>query len=291
MDLLSGFYNAHELLLAEVGINALLTLSMYVTLNCGLLTLANVGFMAIGGYAAVLLSGNTHVPFVVALTAGSVLAAIVAIPVGLPVLRLRGIFLAIATIGFGQVVVAALLNLPITGEGQGLTNANADLSPLPAFISLAVVLFALWRVMGSRLGQAWAAIREDEVAAAANGIDVARYRLLAFVLGALIAGFAGGLDAHLNFFIDPSEFQFTRVTQVLVFAVFGGTSSVLGPLLGAAILTALPEFIRFAQDYRDALDGLVLLLVIVFRPQGLVGRRRVGGGLLRWRRGARGAPA
>ncbi|MFN2464652.1 MAG: branched-chain amino acid ABC transporter permease [Candidatus Dormibacteria bacterium] len=250
-----GFYSAHQLLLAQVGINALLTLSMFVTLNCGLLTLANVGFMAIG-----------------ALAAGAV-----AIPIGLPVLRLSGIFLAIATIGFGQVVVSAILNIPATGEGVGLTNATADPSIIPISISLVAVAYILWRLGGSRLGQAWAAIREDSVAASAQGINVPRYRLLAFVLGAVLAGYAGGLDAHLNFFISPAEYQFSRVVGVLVFAVTGGTSTVVGPIVGALVLTTLPEILRFARDYRDSINGLVLVAVILFRPQGIVGGRRLPG--------------
>jgi branched-chain amino acid transport system permease protein len=270
-----GFYSAHQLLISQIGINALLTLSMYVTLNCGLLTLANVGFMAIGAYTSVLLGLDLHLPVLVTLLVGGTAAALVSVPIGLPVLRLSGVFLAIATIGFGQVVVGAILNIPITGEGQGLTNVAADPGAAIVYIALALVvtMFVLWRLGGSRLGQAWAAIREDSVAAAAHGINVARYRLLAFILGAFIAGCAGGLDANLNFFIDPSEYQFTRVVGVLVFAVVGGFTNVIGPVVGATLLTSLPEILRFAKDYRDTINGLVLIAVILFRPQGLVGGR------------------
>jgi branched-chain amino acid transport system permease protein len=270
-----GFYSAHQLLISQIGINALLTLSMYVTLNCGLLTLANVGFMAIGAYTSVLLGLDLHLPVLLTLLVGGTAAALVSVPIGLPVLRLSGVFLAIATIGFGQVVVGAILNIPITGEGQGLTNVAADPGAAIVYIALALVvtMFVLWRLGGSRLGQAWAAIREDSVAAAAHGINVARYRLLAFILGAFIAGCAGGLDANLNFFIDPSEYQFTRVVGVLVFAVVGGFTNVIGPVVGATLLTSLPEILRFAKDYRDTINGLVLIAVILFRPQGLVGGR------------------
>ncbi|GAC1329772.1 MAG: branched-chain amino acid ABC transporter permease [Candidatus Dormibacteria bacterium] len=280
-----GFYQAHQLLLSQVGINALLTLSMFVTLNCGLLSLANVGFMAIGGYVSVLLGLNAHVPFPLALLAGSLAAAAMAVPIGLPVLRLSGIFLAIATIGFGQVVVSAILNIPATGEGVGLTNPTADPSIVPIFLSLLVVMFVLWRLGGSRLGQAWAAIREDSIAASAQGINVPRYRLIAFVVGALLAGYAGGLDAHLNYFISPAEYSFTRVVAVLVFAVTGGTTTVFGPVVGSVLLTTLPEILRFARDYRDTINGLVLLAVILFRPQGLLGGRNGGLGGLRGRIG------
>ena len=278
-----GFYSAHQLLISQIGVNALLTLSMYVTLNCGLLTLANVGFMAIGAYVSVLLGLNQHLPLLLTLFVGGVCAALVSLPIGLPVLRLSGIFLAIATIGFGQVVVGAILNIPITGEGQGLTNVTADPAHavIEIFMALVVTAYVLWRLGGSRLGQAWAAIREDSVAAAAHGINVARYRLSAFVIGAFIAGCAGALDANLNFFIDPSEYQFNRVVGVLVFAVVGGFTNVVGPIVGATLLTSLPEILRFAKDYRDTINGIILIAVILFRPQGLLGGRLRGGPVAR----------
>jgi branched-chain amino acid transport system permease protein len=275
-----GFYRAHQLLLAQLGINALLTLSMYITLRAGMLTLANVGFMAVGAYVSVLLHVNGHLPLPVAVLAGALAAGLLAIPIGVPVLRLSGIFLAIATIGFGQVVVGAILNIPITGEGRGLTVPDASSSLLPAYLSLAVVAYLLWRLARTRLGMAWDAVREDALAAEAQGIDVARYRMLAFVLGAVLAGYAGALEAHINFFIDTSLYSFQRVVGVLVFATLGGVGRVAGPVVGSTVLTALPEVIRFAQNYRDALYGVILIALVIFRPQGLlggrVGIRRVG---------------
>jgi branched-chain amino acid transport system permease protein len=275
-----GFYRAHQLLLAQLGINALLTLSMYITLRAGMLTLANVGFMAVGAYVSVLLHVNGHLPLPVAVLAGALAAGLLAIPIGIPVLRLSGIFLAIATIGFGQVVVGAILNIPITGEGRGLTVPDASSSLLPAYLSLVVIAYVLWRLAGTRLGMAWDAVREDALAAEAQGIDVARYRMLAFVLGAVLAGYAGALEAHINFFIDTSLYSFQRVVGVLVFATLGGVGRVAGPVVGSTVLTALPEVIRFAQNYRDALYGVILIALVIFRPQGLlggrVGIRRVG---------------
>ncbi|MEA2593308.1 MAG: branched-chain amino acid transport system permease protein [Actinomycetota bacterium] len=275
-----GFYRAHQLLLAQLGINALLTLSMYITLRAGMLTLANVGFMAVGAYVSVLLHVNGHLPLPVAVLAGALAAGLLAIPIGIPVLRLSGIFLAIATIGFGQVVVGAILNIPITGEGRGLTVPDASSSLLPAYLSLVVIAYVLWRLARTRLGMAWDAVREDSLAAEAQGIDVARYRMLAFVLGAVLAGYAGALEAHINFFIDTSLYSFQRVVGVLVFATLGGIGRVAGPVVGSTVLTALPEVIRFAQSYRDALYGVILIALVIFRPQGLlggrVGIRRVG---------------
>lgn len=271
------FYQVHELLIAQVLINSLLGLSIFVTLYSGQLTLANVGFMAIGAYTTVILDINYRVPVPVGMAAGVVLAGLTAVAVGLPVLRLRGVFLAIATLGFGEALRnGVILNLDITGRGQGLKNPDANIQDiLPLLIALVVLAYIIWRLTGTKLGQAWAAIREDELAASSQGINVSRYKLIAFVLGALIAGLAGGLETHINFFVDPTEYGSTRAVAVLTFAVVGGVTTVLGPLLGATVLTALPEIVRQAAAYRDVITGVILILIIVFRPQGILG----GGGL------------
>ena len=191
-------------------------------------------------------------------------------------LRLRGVFLAIATIGFIEALTeGVILNLPITGEGLGLKNPSAD--PLTGInlilISVAAVIFIVWRLTRGRLGRAWAAIRQDELAALSQGIHVARYKMIAFVLSALLAGFAGALESHLNFFVDPNEYGVTRTVQVLTFAVLGGTGNVLGPVVGALFLTSLPEIVRVPNfDPRDVISGAILIAVIIFRPQGIVGR-------------------
>ena len=270
-----GFYNQHELLIAQMGINAILAISLFVTFYSGQLTLANAGFMAIGAYVTVILNINQSTPLWLAILAGCALAGVVGFLVGLPVLRLRGIFLAIATIGFVEALrLGVILNVPITGEGQGLKNPNAD--PLggivPILISLPVLTYLVWRLTRSRLGQAWAAIREDELAASSNGINVPTYKMIAFVIGAVLAAYAGALESHINFFVDPTEYSVSRTIQVLTFAVVGGTTNVFGPIVGAVFLTALPEIVRQASAYRDVVNGVILILVIIFRPQGIVGR-------------------
>ncbi|MEA2299130.1 MAG: branched-chain amino acid transport system permease protein [Solirubrobacteraceae bacterium] len=272
-----GFYRGHELLVAQCGINAMLAVSIWFTLYSGQLALATAGFMAIGGYTSVVLAIHGHVPLPVGTLAGCVLAALAGVAIGLPVLRLRGVFLAIATIAFGEALrFGLILNLPLTGRGQGLTNLDADPTGgiLPVWISVSVLGYLGWSITRTRLGHAWAAIREDELAAAAAAIHVRAHKLAAFVIGAVIAAYAGALDAHLNFFVDPTEYGFDRAVQVLVFAVLGGIGSVAGPIVGAVGLTALPEAARWASDYREVLYGVILMLVVVFRPQGLVARRR-----------------
>lgn len=285
-----GFYNEHELLIAQIGINAILAIAIFVTFYSGQLTLANAGFMAIGAYTTVIMSLYLPTPLPLNMLVGALLAGLVSVLVGLPVLRLRGVFLAIATIGFVEALrLGVILNLPITGEGQGLHNPTAD--PLggivPIVISLPILAYLAWRLTKSRLGQAWSAIREDELAASSNGINVPLYKMIAFIISAVLAGYAGALETHINFFVDPTEYGIGRTIQILTFAVVGGTTNVFGPIVGAVFLTALPEIVRMFAAYRDVVNGIILILIIIFRPQGIVGR----GGLaiirprwwIRWR--------
>jgi branched-chain amino acid transport system permease protein len=293
-----GFYNQHELLIAQIGINAILAIAIFVTFYSGQLTLANAAFMAIGAYTTVIMSLYLPTPLPLNMLVGALLAGLVSVVVGLPVLRLRGVFLAIATIGFVEALrLGVILNVPITGEGQGLHNPAAD--PLggivPILISLPILAYLVWRLTRSRLGQAWSAIREDELAASSNGINVPLYKMIAFIISAVLAGYAGALETHINFFVDPTEYGIGRTIQILTFAVVGGTTNVFGPIVGAVFLTALPEIVRQFASYRDVVNGVILILVIIFRPQGIVGR----GGLAiirprwwtRWRANERPAAA
>src|SRR5216117_1118105 len=270
MDALGEFFRVYQTTIGVIGINALLALSVWLTLYAGQLTLGNAAFMAIGAYGAALLGMRLGVPFPLGLMLGAGLSAALALPLGLAVFRLRGVYLAIATIGFGEVVRVVLLTLPFTGKALGLNGIPPLTELWHIYLSVLVVAYVLWRVQGSTIGRAWAAIREDEIASASQGIAVGRHKLAAFVIGALIAGWAGGLSAHVTFSIDPSDFGFTKAVQVLVFAVVGGTPNVLGPILGAGLLTALPELLRPLKDYRDIFQGAILLLVIIYLPRGLV---------------------
>ena len=270
MDALAEFFRVYQTTIGVIGINALLALSIWITLYAGQLTLGNAAFMAIGAYGAALLGMRAGVPLPLGLALGALLSAALALPLGLAVFRLRGVYLAIATIGFGEVVRVVLLTLPFTGKALGLNGIPPITELWHIYLSLAVVAYMLWRIQGSTVGRALAAIREDEMAAASQGIRVRRYKLAAFVAGAVIAAWAGGLSAHLNFSIEPGDFGFTRAVQILVFAVVGGTPSVAGPIFGATLLTALPEILRPLKEYRDIFAGLILMGVIIYLPRGLV---------------------
>ncbi len=261
-----------------IGINSLLALSVYATLCCGQLSLANAGFMAIGGYAAALLTVHQpQLPFPLVLAAAALLPAAVAVPLGLPVLRLRGVFLAIATIGWGEIVRLGFVNWDYTNGALGLVGIPQRAGPVTIYLCLAVAVFVLWRLRGSKTGYALESIREDEAAARTMGIDTTAHKLSMFVLGAALAGLAGALDAHVSFMVAPGNYGFGRVVDMLVYAIVGGIAHVLGPVLGAAFLTLLPEGLRELSRFglqpgplRLFVNGLVLLLVIIFLPNGLV---------------------
>jgi len=271
-----GFWNSHTLLISQIGINGIVATSMFLVLYSGQLSLAAPGFMAIGAYTSVLMELYWHTPVVLNVAVAVILAGIVGLLVGLPVLRLRGVFLAIATIGFVEALrLGVILNVPITGEGLGLQHEADPLGGVPIIlVSLVMVVFVVWRLTKGRLGSAWSAIRQDEIAALSQGIHVARYKMIAFILSALIASYAGALEAHLNFFVDPGDSQYgvTRAVQILTFAVLGGTGFVIGPVVGALIVTLLPYIFEGAGDYINIIAGIFLIAVIIFRPQGIVGR-------------------
>jgi branched-chain amino acid transport system permease protein len=276
-DLLATYGN----LINFLGINALLSLSIYATLATGQLSVGNAAFMGIGAYTAALLGMRMGMPFLPSLVVGSLAGGITALLLGLPVNRLSGVFLAIATIGFGEVVrIVALNATPVTGGAMGLNGIPATTQTWHIYLALGLVLFIFRRIRGSRLGYTWDAIRQDEVAARNLGIDTARHKVLAFAIGGLLAGLAGGLAAHFTFFIGPNEYGFAQATNILVYAVVGGSGIFWGPVLGSTLITLLPEVLRgvgvTAGGVRLFVNGLILLLVILFLPNGLASlfRRR-----------------
>ncbi len=288
MGWLADFWAIYNTLIFTVGVNGLLALSIWLTLACGLLSLANAAFMCIGAYVAALLTVNLGWPFPVVLAAGALAPAAVALVIGVPTLRLSGVYLAMATLAFGEVTRIIVLNLKITGGPEGLNGIPLLTEWWHIVAILVVVIYGLARLRRSRVGRAFAAIKEDEVAARLMGIDVDRHKLFAFVLGAVIAGLAGGLNAHYTFFISPREYGFENAVDILTMAVFGGISNLIGPLIGATTLTLLPELLRFLHGYRGTVNGVILILVVLFLPNGIWDPQRIrawfGGG-----KGKRGA--
>lgn len=293
LDAIRDFYTSYASVLNFIGLNAILGLSLYLTLSCGLLSLANAAFMGIGAYTSALLTLRQDWPFAAALLAGALAAMAVALPLGLPVLRLRGVFLAISTIGFGEITRIVIINLPVTGGALGLPRIPRETEWWQIYGLLLLLLYFFWRLRRSRMGYAMEAIREDESAARTMGINTTFYKVLAFVIGAGIAGLAGGMEAHLVNAIEPRTYGFVRAVEILIYAVVGGITSFMGPVLGAALITSIPEVLR--NDLFRALglkpgadrviiNGLILLGVILFLPRGLVTLFSRGWSLPRWRR-------
>ena len=285
MESLDNFWQIYSNLVLTIGINALLALSIWLTLSCGLLAMANAAFMGIGAYSASLLTTSAGVPFPMALAGGMAAPTVVALLIGGPTLRLSGVYLAMATLGFGEVVRVLILNAEsLTGGALGLNGIPQLTQWWHVAAALVITLWALWRLRCSRIGRAFEAIKEDAVAASLMGIGVLSHKMLAFAFGAAIAGLAGALNAHLTFFIGPSEFGFDRGVDILTMAILGGTSGLTGPLLGALIITVLPELLRGLKDFRTMTNGAILVLIVLFLPKGLWDPLR----MRQWfRRGAR----
>jgi len=279
-------------------INAILGISIYLTLSTGQLSLGNAGFMSIGAYTSALLTIKAGFPIFLSIPIGGIASCLMATVIGVPTTRLQGIYLAIATLGFGEVVRVIILNLKITNGALGLSGIPSigvsigkqlsamglsngafglslqQLSNFSVIIILLLVLvffvFFTIRLSNSRIGRAFAAIKADDHAAEVSGINTTAYKLLAFFLGAFVAGIAGGLAAHITFYIGPKDFAYHRAVEILLFAVFGGSNVVWGPLLGSVILTSLPEVLRSAAVYREMIYGAILVTMMIFRPQGLL---------------------
>ncbi|WP_185026501.1 branched-chain amino acid ABC transporter permease [Streptomyces candidus] len=304
----------YALIGAQVLIFATVALGLNVVVGlAGLLDLGYVAFLGVGAYTAALVSGtassafDVKFPFWAAALAGAAASLIFGVIIGAPTLRLRGDYLAIVTLGFGEIFRITVLNLngvtgpDITNGSNGVTNVpdlnilGFDLGIQHDFLGFSltrssnyfllmllftvIVVLVFRRSAESRIGRAWVAIREDETAATAMGINAFRLKLLAFALGAALAGFAGSVQAHLGYSVTPEQYQFAGSVApnsafLLAAVILGGMGTIAGPLIGAALLYLIPAKLAFMQDYQLVLFGLALILLMRFRPEGLIADRR-----------------
>jgi branched-chain amino acid transport system permease protein len=270
MEWLDGFWSTYSTLVLSVGTNTILALSIYLTLAAGMLTVANAAFMGLGAYSSAWLTTQTASPFWFAVFIGALFPALVALAIGRPTLRLSGVYLAMATLAFGEVVRILILNAEDwTGGALGLNGIPQLTHWIHVTGAVALALYALLRLARSRMGRSLAAICQDETATELMGVNVRRYKLCAFVAGAGLAGLAGALNAHLTYFISPNEYGFERAVEILTMGVLGGTGNPWGALIGAVLITLLPEFLRGLGHYRPLVNGLILILVILYSPRGL----------------------
>jgi branched-chain amino acid transport system permease protein len=275
---LDDFLWAYGSFVYGLGVNAILGLSMYAVLALGQLSLGQAAFMGIGAYTSAVLTVRFGVPFPLVLVAAMAMPAIAALVIGVPTLRLTGVYLAIATIGFGEVMRILYLNTEYIGGALGFSGIPEKAQGWTIFGLLAAILLGFLSAMRSKIGRAFEAIREDEDAARVIGINVGAYKMYALIISAALAGLAGALNAHFSSFIGPNEYGFDTAVTILSFAILGGVTTPFGPVLGAFILSALPELLRPLHDFRLVFNGLIIVLVVIFLPKGILGfrMRRIG---------------
>ena len=265
-------------IIITIGIYVLLAASLNLTTGVlGELVLGHAGFMSIGAYTAALFTLHMDLPgmveFPLALLVGGGLAAVFGVFIGMPALRLRGDYLAIVTLGFGEIIRVVIQNLTITGGGRGLYGIDEYTTFPWVFWIAALSVAVMYSMIGTRQGRAILSLRENEIAAEAVGVPSTRYKVLAFTLSSFFAGVAGGLYAHYITVLDPATFDFNMSIEILVMVVLGGMGSFTGSVLAAVVLTLLPELLRDLADYRMLIYSVVLVLMMILRPQGLLGKR------------------
>ncbi|NLG68137.1 MAG: branched-chain amino acid ABC transporter permease [Firmicutes bacterium] len=267
-----------------IGTNVVVVVGLDLLVGfAGQISLGQAGFVAVGAYATALLSARADVPFWLALPTGALLAGVVGWLVGLPALRLKGPYLAIATMGFGIAVQQALINWPLVSGGRsglmvpaprmGPWSLASDTARYYVVLAVASALgMAAYNIRRSYVGRAWMALRDSDLAAQTNGVDMTRYKTLAFAVSAAYAGAAGGLTSLVLGYLEPNLFSFLESIYYLALAVVGGLGTVSGPILGAALLTALPQLASRTREYLPVLYGAVVLAVMAIEPWGLYGR-------------------
>ena len=293
------YYN-HIIVL--MGINIILAVSLnIINGHAGQFSLGHAGFMAVGAYAAAFLTIRYFSPFVdslpdgscqrliwqnalllVSIGAGAIASAIAGYVVGLPSLRLRGDYLAIVTLGFGEIIRVVILNIEEIGAARGLTGIPGWSSFFWVYFFAGVTILISHRLVMSSVGRAFLAVREDEIAAESMGVNTTRYKVKAFVIGSALAGVAGALyGSHLRY-LNPSMFTFVKSFEVVAMVVLGGLGSISGSIIAAIVLTFLPEGLRVVKDYmpggrdpRMVIYSIMLIVLMLTRPQGLFGRREL----------------
>jgi len=258
-------------LLADVGILMLGALSVYIILATGQLSLGNAGFMAIGSYIASWLTVQMHWPVTMAIVASALVASAVGVVIGFPALRLKGIYLAMATLGFGEMVRSFFLSFePLGGSGGYRGMAHVSVAYIWAWAAgILLVVLVLER---SRLWLEMRAVHDDETAAGLLGLDTTAVKIGAFGFGAGIAAVAGALFAHHYVYIEPANFGFERSIDFVLAIILGGSTVALGAVVGAALLVILPEWLRFLVDWRLAVFGALLVAILLVRRQGILDR-------------------
>jgi branched-chain amino acid transport system permease protein len=267
-----------EATLATICINIILAISLnLVTGFTGQFSLGHAGFMSIGAYtcAIIILRMHSLPAFFIGVLLGAVLAAIVGFLVGLPTLRLKGDYLAIATLGMSEIIRVIFINMEITNGAAGLIGIPRFVNWPIMFLFVAGTLLIITNFIKSSHGRACISIREDEIAAEAMGVNSTKYKVMAFTIGAFFAGIAGALYASYFYFLDPDIFGFLKSIDVLVIVVFGGLGSISGSILAAILLAIVSTYLQSFAEIRMVIYALLLIIIMIFRPQGLMGSKEL----------------
>jgi branched-chain amino acid transport system permease protein len=265
-----NFFFSYQTLIFAVGVNGLLALSMYTVLAVGQLSLGQAAFMGLGAYVSALLTIHFDWPFPLVLVASMIVPALFALLIGGPTLKLTGVYLALATIALGEILRIFCNASDFTGGALGLSGIPNETTATLIYGLLAVALLAFVFIARSRVGRAMEAMREDEIAAGVMGINLPLMKMGALVVSAMLAGLAGALNAHANSFIGPNDYGFDQAVTILSFALLGGIGSPFGPVLGAVILTLLPELLTGLHDYKLVVNGFIIVVAVLFMPRGLL---------------------
>ena len=284
------------------GINIILAVSLNLINGfTGQFSIGHAGFMAIGAYASAFITvtlgdrvrgalsflpqaGKNGVLLVLALSVGALLAAIAGFFVGVPSLRLRGDYLAIVTLGFGEIIRVFILNIDAVGGARGYSGIPKLANFFWIYLFAALTILIVYRVVHSSFGRTLVAIREDEIAAEAMGVDTTRSKVISFVVSSAMAGVGGGLFGHYLMYLHTNSFTFIKSIEIIIMIVLGGLGSITGSVLGAVLYISLTEGLREFAQYRMVAFSLLLVIIMIVRPQGILGHREFASFLMRRRR-------
>jgi branched-chain amino acid transport system permease protein len=269
---LNAFYSN---MLTLMIINIILAVSLHLVIGItGQFSIGHAGFLAVGAYVSAIITMKFELPFVLAIIIGGIVAALAGLLVGIPTLRLRGDYLAIATLGFGEIIRIVFLNIEYVGGAAGMMVSNMT-TWTSAFVCLVITILVISNFTNSRHGRACIAIRENEIAADAMGINTTFYKVAAFAIGSFFAGIAGGLFSHNFYIIQPTNFGFLKSFDILIFVVLGGLGSLSGSVISAILLTIISTYLQQYPETRMIIYSVVLVVVMLYRPQGLMGTREI----------------
>lgn len=273
MDIIGPFWQLNLIL---IGINIILAVSLnLITGFAGQFSIGHAGFMAIGAYLGAVMTVKIHLPFIAAILTGAVSAGFLGFVIGLPTLRLSGDYLAIATLGLGEIIRISILNTPYLGGATGLMGIPRYTNFTWVFIAVIITVFCIKNLINSSHGRATVSVRENEIAAEAMGVNTTKYKVLAFTIGAAFAGVAGTLFSHYFYIAHPASFTFMKSFDILTMTVLGGLGSITGSITAAIILTFISAALAPYPEWRMVIYSLLLIVLMLYRPQGLFGNKEI----------------